>query len=136
MPENLSPNPPGPNAPKPPAGPTPPANPNAPKPPAPNAPPAAAAPEPAAPAQPHHRDGRLTRAGMEHVIRSGGSVLHEGRTLTRVEELPSEAALAAGDEDATRTALDNLQRRREALEREEALLHAKGRPSPPPKGGK
>ena len=39
----------------------------------------------------------LTRAEMEAVIKSGGSVLYQGRTLSRPEHLPSAAELAQGD---------------------------------------
>jgi hypothetical protein len=39
-------------------------------------------------------DGRLTRAGMENAIRTGGSVLHGGEVLTRVEDLPEDDQLA------------------------------------------
>lgn len=38
--------------------------------------------------------GRLTRAGMENIIAGGGSVLHDGHILQRLEHLPSEAELA------------------------------------------
>lgn len=44
------------------------------------------------------RDGKLTRAGMEAAIRDGGSVqLSDGRTITKVDDLPTGAALAKGD---------------------------------------
>ena len=41
--------------------------------------------------------GNWTRAGMEHAIRSGGSVMHRGQVIERIEDLPDEAELAAGD---------------------------------------
>jgi hypothetical protein len=122
MAENLT--PPNPNAPKPP--PQPPAAPNAPKPAANVA--AVASPTADAPATgPQYVNGRLTRAGMEHVIRGGGSVSHNGQTLTRIDELPPEAALAAGDEQAEDQARANIDARRAALDREEALLNRKGK---------
>lgn len=52
--------------------------------------------------------GTLTRAEMEQVIREGGSVMHgegEGamvgvkRIITRIEDLPTEAQLAVGNEE-------------------------------------
>ena len=40
---------------------------------------------------------QLTREEMEAVIASGGSVLHKGQTLWKMEHLPSAADLVAGD---------------------------------------
>jgi len=42
----------------------------------------------------------LTRKGMEDVIRSGQSVMHEGQIYSRVEDLPTadDLAIAAGDQ--------------------------------------
>ena len=39
----------------------------------------------------------LTRPEMEAVIKSGGSVLYQGRTLSTLAHLPSAAELAQGD---------------------------------------
>lgn len=39
----------------------------------------------------------LSRDQMEQVIRSGGSVLHGGRLIGRVEQLPTDADLARGN---------------------------------------
>lgn len=89
------------------------------------------------PGLPERRNGKLTRKGMEHVIRQGGSVVpagHQGAPVARIEDLPSEAELAAGDEQAEADARESIQRRREALEREEALL-AKRAASPKMTGG-
>lgn len=41
----------------------------------------------------------MTRTEMEAVIAAGGSVLHQGRIISRVGDLPSEAALASTDEE-------------------------------------
>ena len=52
----------------------------------------------------------LSREAMERAIKEGGSVLYQGRTLTRLDELPAEAELAQGDagrEAAAREALDS-----------------------------
>lgn len=70
------------------------------------------------------RDGKLTRAGMEHVIRSGGSVVHEGKVYSKMEHLPSEADLAKGDADAEAAALENINRQRAQLDAQEAQLKA------------
>lgn len=68
--------------------------------------------------------GNLTRAGMEQVIREGGSVLHKGQLHARVETLPSEAELAEGDEQATTQVLDGIRRQREQLDQQERKLLA------------
>jgi hypothetical protein len=39
----------------------------------------------------------LTRSQMEQVIKDGGSVLHGGRIITRMEHLPTDADLAVGN---------------------------------------
>jgi hypothetical protein len=44
-----------------------------------------------------HQDGHHTRAGLVHVIQSGGGVLHNGSVITDINELPAEATLASGD---------------------------------------
>jgi predicted flap endonuclease-1-like 5' DNA nuclease len=50
----------------------------------------------------------LTRPEMEQVIANGGSVLHSGRLLTRVEHLPTAADLAKGDPAAETVAANAL----------------------------
>ncbi len=50
----------------------------------------------------------LTRAEMEAVIDAGGSVLHDRQVITRREDLPSEADLAAGDPDKSQEVADKL----------------------------
>lgn len=71
----------------------------------------------------------LSRADMEEVIRSGGSVLHKGQHLTRLEHLPSEADLADGDSAATQAALDGLAVQRAALDEQERRLLASQAPT-------
>jgi len=39
----------------------------------------------------------MKRSEMEQIIVQGGSVLYQGRTISRVQDLPSEADLAVGD---------------------------------------
>ena len=69
-----------------------------------------------------HRDknGRLTRDGMEHVIRNGGSVFVDGRTdpVTDVTQLPTAAQLAKGDPVAEKAAAADLQRQMAELQRQ------------------
>lgn len=76
--------------------------------------------------------GNLTRAGMEHVIATGGSVMHNGTLLERVDDLPAEEDLAAGDSrrlDAIASSYDEqiatLQGRRAAIDREQQRAEAK-----------
>lgn len=72
-------------------------------------------------------NSRLTRAGMEKVIRDGGSVMHGREIITNVDDLPSEAELAEGDEAAERVALDNIERQQRALDAQRnRLVGAKG----------
>lgn len=42
--------------------------------------------------------GNLTRAGMEQVMRDGGTVMIDGKLIEHRDDLPSEADLAKGDE--------------------------------------
>jgi hypothetical protein len=80
----------------------------------------------AGPAQ--YQGGKLTRQGMESVIASGGSVMHGGKVITRIEHLPDEADLAQGDEQATQQALDGLAAQRAQLDaQEQKLLASRGR---------
>lgn len=82
----------------------------------------APAPAPAKPAAVRDDKGRLTRHGMEQAIRGGGSVLHDGRTITRVQDLPSEAELAQGDTAAEEAARASIAERQAQLDRERAIL--------------
>jgi hypothetical protein len=75
--------------------------------------------------------GKLTRAGMEHTIRSGGSVLIHGggpldhdEVVTRVEDLPEEAELAAGDERRLAAHKDAIDAQLEKLTAERARVNA------------
>lgn len=63
----------------------------------------------------------LSRKQMEETIAGGGSVLHEGRIITRMENLPSAASLARTDEEKSAAASD-LESRIAALEKEKAEL--------------
>lgn len=77
-------------------------------------------------------DGKLTRYGMEQVIRSGGSVLHDGVVRARIEDLPTEAQLAKGNTAAEDAALNNINRQRAELDAQEAQLRAGRNPSARP----
>ena len=66
----------------------------------------------------------MTRAQMEEILKRKESVVYNGRSIARVEDLPSEEELAAGDAEAeTRIALTlddqiaRLQARKAALTR-------------------
>lgn len=67
----------------------------------------------------------IGRAAMEQAIRSGGSVMHQGRLITTVEQLPSEAELAAGDPEAEQAAQASLQAKVAELQRQLAQLEAR-----------
>jgi methylmalonyl-CoA mutase N-terminal domain/subunit len=66
--------------------------------------------------------GRITRQGAEQAIREGGSVIIGGTIYTRVENLPSEADFAQGDQEAENRARENLLRQRQALDEQLAKL--------------
>jgi hypothetical protein len=63
----------------------------------------------------------LSRQQMENVINGGGSVLHKGRLITRIENLPSAMALAKTPEEKEAAKAD-LQARMEKLQAEAAEL--------------
>lgn len=65
---------------------------------------------------------KLSRESMENIIRVGGSVMFEGRIITDVKLLPTEAELAQGDESRERAAIAQLQAQKNELERQLALL--------------
>jgi hypothetical protein len=87
------------------------------------APGAPAAPPTPAVAAPQFVNGRITRDGMETAIRAGGSVLHNGRVLTRVEDLPSRDQVANDHLEAHRV---NIAQRRDMLRTDEAAAKARG----------
>jgi hypothetical protein len=71
-------------------------------------------------------DGKLTRAGMEHAIRHGGSVMIEGTSITSLDGLPDEVELARGDEErlAAFTAALDAQIAAIAVQRQQAQTAA------------
>jgi hypothetical protein len=72
-------------------------------------------------------DGRLTREGMEHAVRTGGSVLLAGEVHTDLSALPSAADLARDDERRASQERDNLLKQRAALDAELAKLAVPGK---------
>src|SRR5689334_6019815 len=58
----------------------------------------------------------LSRTDMERVIQSGGSVLHGGRILTKLEHLPTEADLAVGNPEQEAVAAAALEAQIAALQ--------------------
>lgn len=81
--------------------------------------------QPPAPTGPHYDDkGTLTRAGMEHVHNSGGSVLYKGRLYPPGSALPAESELAAGNADELRRLQGQNDDRIRALQAENDRLKA------------
>lgn len=64
----------------------------------------------------------LTRKEMEQAIKDGGSVLYNGQTLWKAEQLPSEADLAVGDPEAETAAANNIQQQIADLQKQIAKL--------------
>jgi hypothetical protein len=76
----------------------------------------------------------MTRKQMEAVITGGGSVLHQGRIISRVADLPTEAALAQTDAEKA-DASATLQAQIAALQAQVAqLVGAGGAPTAVPPG--
>lgn len=72
----------------------------------------------------------LTRDEMRKVIQEGGSVLWQGHTLTRLEQLPSEAQLAQGDPEKEHAATESLQTQIAQLQAQLAQLQPPAEPTP------
>jgi hypothetical protein len=70
--------------------------------------------------------GQLTRAEMEQVIKDGGAVLHNGQTLWKLDHLPSEADLAAGDPEAEAIVQGALDTQIRHLQQQRDKLAARG----------
>jgi hypothetical protein len=64
----------------------------------------------------------LSRSDMEKTIKEGGSVIHKGEHITRVEDLPTDTDLAIGDESAEDTQMRRLEEQQKALEQEKTRL--------------
>jgi hypothetical protein len=75
---------------------------------------------------PHYtREGRLTRQGMEDVIKRGGSVLLGGQLLGSVGALPSEASLVELDENSINNVEAGIAAQEKALQKQRAELDRK-----------
>lgn len=59
---------------------------------------------------------------MEQVIRDGGSVLHGGQIITKIEHLPAEAQLAKGNPEQEAAVADSLQAQIASLQAQLATL--------------
>ncbi len=77
---------------------------------------------PAAKAPSDFVKGRIDRSSAEKIIKRGESVSFNGRVISHVDDLPTEAELAAGDEDRERQAEAHLRQRRVAIDAEEATI--------------
>src|SRR5947209_17877388 len=75
-----------------------------------------------------------SRAQMEQIIKSGGSVILDGRSIERVEDLPPESELAANDRQRARAVLNAHDEQIAKLTAERAKLQAivDEKPAPPP----
>ena len=68
----------------------------------------------------------ITRETMERTIAGGGSVLYHGVVISRVEDLPSVAALAQGDPAKEAVAIVALTAQMQALQADIARLRPAG----------
>jgi hypothetical protein len=88
-------------------------------------------------------DGHLTRAGMEHALRSGGSVMIAGEVITDADRLPSEEEWQAHQEARAQAAADaldaqiaSLQAQKKARGKPGEATAAAWSPAPAPSGGR
>lgn len=70
--------------------------------------------------------GVLTRSEMEQTIIQRGSVLYRGRIISRIQDLPSDADLAAGDPAQEAAAAAALDAQIAALQAQRARIGAGG----------
>jgi hypothetical protein len=70
---------------------------------------------------------QLSREEMEAVIRGGGSVMYQGKTLTQIGHLPTEADLAQGNPEAETAAANTLQQQIVELQQQLAKLQPPAR---------
>jgi len=82
------------------------------------------------------RNHKLTRHGMEYELSKGRSILYKGNTLTSIHQLPSEAELAEGDEQASADALKTLDAQQKIIDGQRAKLLASHKPAEPAKDAK
>lgn len=72
----------------------------------------------------YDENGKLTREGMERVIKSGGSVMYGHRLITSIEDLPSEGQLVKGDQARMAALRARLEADRQRIDAEIATLGA------------
>jgi hypothetical protein len=65
---------------------------------------------------------KISRQRMEAIIRGGGSVMFEGKIITDVGQLPTEAQLAIGDTNREQAVVAQLLLQKAELERQLAQL--------------
>ena len=63
-----------------------------------------------------HKDGVLTLDGMKATIQNGGMVLHGGKFITKVDDLPTAAELAKGDPKEEKRVAADLQQQMKDLQ--------------------
>jgi hypothetical protein len=71
------------------------------------------------------QNGNLTRAGYEAAIRAGGSATYKGRPVMRMEDIPSDAELSEGDEEASLNALASIEAQEARLKREKEMVQSR-----------
>lgn len=67
------------------------------------------------------------RAELEEVIKNGGSVLHQGRVITKAEDLPSDIELAGNDVVRKQQALGDIDAQIAHLNKLKAEAEAKAK---------
>lgn len=74
--------------------------------------------------------GKLTYKALTQVFREGGTAIVDGRHVTRLEDLPTEAEYALGDEAAEAAALENLVQAQAAIEAQIKALNLRTKSTP------
>ena len=78
---------------------------------------------------------KTQREEMEEVIKSGRGVLHKGRIITQIEDLPTEEQLSASTSQQARSRRERLDIEIEVLQRERDRLEIDERPAVPSASG-
>ena len=69
------------------------------------------------------KDGKMTREGAEKIIRGGGSVGIGSQTISNIDDLPSAAEFAKGNEAMENAVLANLDAQQARLDAERARIN-------------
>jgi hypothetical protein len=64
----------------------------------------------------------LDRKAMEEVINQGGSVMHQGEIISKIEDLPTDTDLAIGDPTAESAQMRTIEQQIEALQADKARI--------------